>query len=835
MKKLIIQWASILLSFLAGIGFMTYVTRMGNHDMTGVMAEASLPVLYVESEGRFYNEIHGYVEEMDGSYMKDSVIGVSKDHVLSLALKKYNAKIENISYQVRSLDMSRLIEDGEHLKAEDDGNYVHLQLNLKDLLNIGEDYLFLLELETDEYENVYFYSVLNYLGENHVQECVDFALNFHAMTLEKNHTQLASYLEPNASMDGNDLGYVNIHSRTGPVTWGEMLIERISDIAIRFTGLDGDIVSLEFSYQVKNTETEEVYQILESFRTRYTSVRMYLLDYERKMERVFEVGKQLVKEDGSIALGIQSDSINYLKNEEENVFAFVQQGQLWSYDFGQNRLSRVYGFHDGEDERGFYNAHDFRLLRVEDSGSMDFLVYGYINRGLYEGRSGVLFCHYDALLNTVEEEFFIPSNRPYQIVKEEIGALAVQNQEGKAWISYQENILEIDLLDCSFEILAQGIGEEQLKVSEDGNLVAWTQTVSESEEISLLNVETGKIKRISSENNEILKVLGFMDEDFIYGVISPQDIRSDIIGDCVVPMYRIVIQNSNGKKVREFNYVSKGKYVTDVSIVENRIDLSCVQRASDGSYVTALPEPITYSSEILSEKLNLKVISDATKRNEYHFVYTGKLKDGSMKRPQIKQVLFENNRNIQIEESKETAYFAYTFTGEAKRFTELSEAILYAYEHMGKVWKDGSICYWERGNYKTRAQLAGFENLETLELQGDSIAQCLQLLLKQHQIYMNVQGHLDAGLSLAEICEKELGEKACLLSSCSLDMIIYYISKGAPVMGLTEDGKAVLIVGYDSLNIIYYEAGQTTLKKAGRKDSTAMFERAGNYFFTYLP
>lgn len=835
MKKLIIQWATILLSFFIGIVFMSYMTRMGNHDMTGVMAEAGLPVLYVEKEGQLYNEIHGYVEEMDGSYMKDSIIGVSEDHVLGLALKKYNARIEEISYQVRSLDMSRLIENGENLKAEDDGSYLHLRLNLKDLLNIGEDYLFLLQLKTDDYENIYFYSVLNYLGENHVQECVDFALNFHAMTLEKNHTQLASYLEPNTSMDGNDLGYVNIHSRTGPVTWGDMLIERISDIGIRFTGLDGDTISLEFSYQVKNTETEEIYNVVEAFRTRYTSVRMYLLAYERKMERVFEAGKQLVKEDGSIALGIQGDGVNYLKNEEENVLAFVQQGQLWSYDFGQNRLSCVYGFQDGDDKRGLYNEHDFRLLCVEDSGSMDFLVYGYMNRGLYEGRSGVLFCHYDALLNTVEEEFFLPSNRPYQVLKEEIGALAVQNQDGKAWISYQENILEIDLVDCSFEILAQGIGEEQLKVSEDGNLAAWTQTKSESEEISLLNVETGKIKKISSENGEILKVLGFMDEDFIYGVVSPQDIRSDVVEEAIVPMYRIMIENSEGEKVREFNYASKGKYVTEVSIVENRIDLSCVQLSADGSYVEALPEPITYSSEIISEKLALKVISDESKRNEYHFVYTGKLKNGSMKRPQIKQVLFENNRNIEVEQSKETAYFAYSFHGEVQRFEKLSDAIRYAYEHMGSVWMDGSLCCWERGNYKIRTQLAGFENLETLELQGDSISQCLQLLLKQHQIYMNVQSSLDAGLSIAEICKKELGDKACLLSGCSLDMIIYYISHGAPVMGLTEDGKAVLIVGYDSLNIIYYEAGQTTLKKAGRKDSTAMFERAGNYFFTYLP
>lgn len=54
-------------------------------------------------------------------------------------------------------------------------------------------------------------------------------------------------------------------------------------------------------------------------------------------------------------------------------------------------------------------------------------------------------------------------------------------------------------------------------------------------------------------------------------------------------------------------------------------------------------------------------------------------------------------------------------------------------------------------------------------------------------------------------------------------------------MGITDTGEAVLIVGYDTQNIIYCEAGQTTLKRAGMIDSTEMFERAGNLFFTCLP
>ena len=61
MKRTIIQYTTVVLAFLAGMIFMTYMTRMGNRDMTGDMAPAQLPVVYAEQDGVLYNAMHGYV------------------------------------------------------------------------------------------------------------------------------------------------------------------------------------------------------------------------------------------------------------------------------------------------------------------------------------------------------------------------------------------------------------------------------------------------------------------------------------------------------------------------------------------------------------------------------------------------------------------------------------------------------------------------------------------------------------------------------------------------------------------------------------------------------
>lgn len=833
MKKLIIKGVTVLLAFLAGMGFMHYTTYMGNRDMTAVMAEATLPVAYAEQDGQVYNEMHGYVREMDGSYMKESILGLSEDHRLGIALEKYNAQIEDISYEVRSLDMSRLIESKEHLTALDDGKYLHLELDFKDLLDMGEKYLLTLKVQTEEHEQVYYYSQITYLGTNTIRECVDFIMDFHEAALEKNHTYLGVYLEPDmAIMDGKDLGYVNIYSRTGPVSWGDMQVEKVTEPMIRFTGLDSDVVSLVMDYQLRNTETDEIYNVSEAFQVRYTRSRIYLNAYERTADKVFTVGNQMV-EDGHISLGIQSSELNYKKNEDETVVGFVQQGQLWSYDFSQNRLSRVYGFQDEEDDRGDYEAHDFRILDVEDSGSMNFLVFGYMNRGQYEGRCGILLCHYDALMNTVEEQYFLESSASYQVVKEELGSLASTNGEGKAWLSYKGMILQIGLLDCTVQVLAENISEDHLKMSSSGRLAAWTDEKATS--ISLLNMRNGIVNQITTQSGEMLRALGFMEEDFIYGTARPEDVQVDMAGQETFPMYRVIIRDHSGNAVREFNYGSKGKYVTDVSIVENRIDLSCVERTADGSYAEALPEPITYTSEPANSQLILETVSDDVKRNEYRFSYKGNIKNGSMKRPKVKLVLFENDRTLDLENPGRENWYAWSYNGTAAGYEKLSDAILKAHEGMGKVWKDGWQCVWERSNRAVRKQLGGFEEPEMLDMTGSSIAQCMQLLFRQEQVYMDVQASLDSGLAVWEIFEQELGERSCVIPGCSLDMAKYYVSEGAPVMGITDTGEAVLIVGYDSLNILYYEPGQTTLQKMGNKDSAAMFEAAGNLFYTYLP
>ena len=59
---------------------------------------------------------------------------------------------------------------------------------------------------------------------------------------------------------------------------------------------------------------------------------------------------------------------------------------------------------EDNDSRYVRDEHDIKIIRVADNGDVDFVLYGYMNRGVHEGYSGVCVYHYNSDRNVVEEK-----------------------------------------------------------------------------------------------------------------------------------------------------------------------------------------------------------------------------------------------------------------------------------------------------------------------------------------------------------------------------------------------------------------------------------------------
>ncbi|NBK90577.1 hypothetical protein D5278_00995 [bacterium 1XD21-13] len=841
MKKLILKSISILAAFLLGIVFMSYFLSVGNRDLTDSMASATLPLVYLEQNGRQLNLMHGYTQPMNGSLLREAVLPLPADRRVELVVQCPNAKVEKLFYEVRSLDTERLVEDAQIMDYSQQEEEIRAEFQLKDLLDEGEEYLLVLRLELNHGEEALYYTRLLNLPEHHLEECMVFIMELHEALFDKENTvNITSYLEPDTSADNGTLAYVNIHSRYRQMIWDEMEVQKVSPVRICLTELENSIVSLRLEYEVIHVndkrETER-YQIQESYRVRYTEQRMYLLNYERTADRIFDPDLDIFSEK-AIDLGILNTEVEYQKNEEENIIAFVQNGDLWCYDVAQNKLSYVFGFRDGEDLRCSYQEHAIKIINVEESGSMNFLVYGYMNRGRHEGETGVAVYTYDAMTNSVEERIFIESNKPYRILKSEVGRLAYVNKRQKLYLYLYGNICSIDLNTRGYEELVTGIGEESCIISRDGHLVSWQRekTLNESEAIEVLNLETGGRRVIEAKEGFYIRVLGFMGTDLIYGEARKEDIVKDVTGNYVFPMGQVTIQDERGKVIREFPYEQQNKYVVSIAIADNRISLDCVQKAEDGSYMEANPEPITNNTAETVEKIALETRNSGVKKREFYFSLTENRGEAQMQHLSPRQVLFEGSRNLKLEENgPDPRYFVYAYDGSFSGAYELvNEAVEDAFARMGVVVDSRQDYIWRRGARRTRIELPALENPQQRP-EESSMQAAVEILLSFENNYLDTTQELASGRTPYEILSEHLDGKVLDLSGCSVTMVLYYVSQGYPVLALEGGDTAELITGYDPQNVVFMNPLTGETYRRGMNDSTQLFEELGNLFVVCIP
>ena len=100
--------------------------------------------------------------------------------------------------------------------------------------------------------------------------------------------------------------------------------------------------------------------------------------------------------------------------------------------------------------------HNIKIIRVEDNGDVDFVLYGYMNRGVREGYCGVCI-YYSNDQNVVEEKVFIPSTESYEFLKEDLGTLSYVSTENALYLLFANKLYKINISDGTSEVLEEGI------------------------------------------------------------------------------------------------------------------------------------------------------------------------------------------------------------------------------------------------------------------------------------------------------------------------------------------------------------------------------------------
>lgn len=839
MKKGIIKLIVFFAIFVLSLVIVSKVMNRGHDNLTMDMAPATLPLVTMEWDGILYNELHGYTAAMDVAFQRDTVTVLDEGRETGFVIEPYGENVTGISIEVRSADGSRLIENREITDYRVKEGFIEGRIALKDLIDREEEYSLTFLLELDHSRIISYYTRIIWSQKLAVGEKLEYVKDFHERLYDREAArELTKYLETDARLEDNTSFHnVNIHSSFRQITWGDLQVKEVREPAYYLTDIASQTASFLADYMVYTSEGKNItyYMVEEHYRIRYTPDRIYLLDYQRNMTQIPDQSRMYGND--KLLLGITDPDVPMMESEGGNVVVFQVSRCLFSYNVATNRLTRIFSFYDKDniDARTMYDRHGIKMLDVDEEGNVQFAVYGYMNRGRHEGEVGIQIYTYDSALNTIEELIYIPCDKTYAVLAAEMDELLYLNREGQLYFETDSSVYRVDQEKKTLLRLLDITPDSSLQVSDNHKIAVWVERLEggHGTVLNIRNLSDDNQYTVTVGRSEIIRPLGFMDEDIIYGVAYTENIVRENSGRIFFPMYKICICNANGNLLKE--YAQPGIYVTECAVSENQITLERVERLESGGYRQIEQDHIMNSMEAAAGK-NVVVTADIDRYERYVQIKAYKTIDSkSIKLLNPKEVVYEGGRVLVLPDVGDKAqYYVYGAYGVEAICLSPAEAVNLAYSVSGFVVDGSGECIWRRGNRVTRNQILAIKEPEKTE-PGGSKAACLDMIFKFEGLSRNSQYLLGQGKSVFEILEENLeGYRILDLTGCSLDAMLYFVNRDIPVLAQLGDGEAVLLTGFNESQIMVFEPSTGRLYKRGMNDTKEWLEENGNCFIAYV-
>lgn len=810
----------LLLIILGGVIFFSIynMVRKEKPVLTTVESEKpTLPEVCMLVGGMKANAMEGYLQQMDEVSMRDGITPITTDRELQLQIQPYDRTIRDVSYEVTDLTDGTLVENGTVADLEQDDTEITGKFVLQTPILMNQEYGLRITLTGGNGEEIYYYTRILQTGTEDFSPYLSFSEEFYQTALDKNRIEeLTDYMESSADAANQTFHEMDISASLDQVSWGDLAPELVLEAVPEICEITQNTVSVKLEYVIRadgDSGEPEEYTVKDFFRMRNSEEKMYLLDFYRETNQIFTAGASAAYETG-LNLGIGSPEPQIAESSSGNIAAFVVNGDLWTYNSKSGLAARVFSFRDAEGENDLRTEaqnYAIQIKNITDKGNVQFLVYGYFSSGQHEGQAGVALYQYDAAQNVQEEKLFIPLQKGFDWMRQNLGKTAYCTDD-QLYLFLGTELIRADLQDGSYAVVQDALSPENYLASDSQKMAAWTDSGEETAaSATLMDLETGEQIELKAPEGEKIRLFGFMNEDVVYGLVREEDILTDEAGNVVSGMYRLCISSADGQIAKD--YQRDGLYITDVTNEENQLSLTLGSRTENG-YTDAgsdhimnnvsAQKKVTVSSIVTDKKETQVTISFAETEQaaELTAAYAEYL-PSTEEQPELQLELPE-------ELSQENMYYFVYGRGELLSVeTQANRAIQKADEAAGTVLDSHQKYIWQRAGWADEYKI----NLDAVP-----------------------QAVLTAGTMDASALQEALGDGYSVvnLSGCEKEDVYYLINQGYAVFGKTGEGESVLIVGYDLYNIwVYDPTAEDQMKAIGTNDSTEMFADAGNVFLGY--
>ena len=849
------------------------------------MENATLPLVYVDYEGRYINCLHGYTTVVDTTMFRDCITPVTDDKKVTFAVDDKNGYAKSYSYELRSISGDSLIENGDLSSETEENGYRIFGIDIRMDIKPDTEYMMVFKLDGTDGQTVRYYTRIVVNDNYHASELLDFVEQFNSSTFDYEANEEGSFIYPYMQAykgqddDSLSMGHLNLTSSYKELIWSGMNPVRITSIIPQIKEIDVNYAVIELDYvtMTENTDGEaDYYSIREYYRVSYkepqaekdteassgaddaaseeditktdSSDTISVMNFDRYIDEYFN-RTGIDNKNNVYEIGVVLDKkLDYRYSSDNKKIGFVRNGQLWLYDYSENQISMVFGFwmDDVENVRNTYNNYNINMISMDDDGNMIFAVYGYMNRGVHEGKLGISLCSYDASVQEVTELVFAECNEPYAAMKDEVSRLTYYDGTNFYFmLGNKVNCINVEEKQLSYYV--DHVSLDHVYVSDDMQVMAYDSSdqASDNATLTLVNFATGKTYTLDAGAGKCLVCYGFKNRDMIYGICNVADSTISIdkesfakknLGEKVygrIPSYKLFIVDENGNQIKE--YQKDDNYIVDISVEDDLIYMTKGSKGTDSFRLTE-DDFITYkeSDDIKRIDTTTKVTSGIEKLyftvpSNIYLTYIPYLNI-------TKTTVGDRSSDMLITVEDEYAgYMVYDNLGLTGIYDKAGDAINRATQIAGiVVSKDGEIVYRqsEMQEYNTIASSIYHQSSGSVD---DSLWDCVYMTLLYEGVTDLTYENMKTSSTDPVQALTELGKyPGADISGISLDLVFGYISKGVPVISRINDGRYVLIVSYNSEAVRYYDPVQDTEVRVSRKEYESAMSQGNNELYSYV-
>lgn len=623
-------------------------------------SEELIPQLNVYCGNENIGEIYGYTMEVQQQFTRDVIIPIPQNRQVPMEILVNDNKISSIAYEIKSNEDNRLIDSGEISNRTEKDGKISFVYEASAILDTGTEYSFQLTIQSDKYDKIYYYARIMPSNQDFVQEQIKFAKDFSNRTFDtEKATKLALYLEPDASLANDNLGQITIKNSYSMLIWSTLKPEKITETKITAKDFcikdSGEAGTYTMNYQIKATngqKVEEKYNVSETITVWSCAGKQYVLAYNREVNQIWEANENNVG-NAFIDLGIQSKTdISHVESENQQFVAYAINGDVYVMDVLQKQMSVVYKL-SAQNTDTLYKTRA-KVIKVDDSGNVDYMIYGYSPSDKHIGKNGISIMEYNNEKNESVESAFIPCTVSAAVLENQLSNLCHVG-DGTLYIMMDNTIYFANLKTKEWGTLMADMEEGSYAVSDDGTVIAYNTSGrrNDSDSITIVDLTNGNKNTIEAGAENKITVCGYTGSNLVYGLGSTTNVEKYNF----FPINQLQIVDKSLKEIK--SYSKANVIITDVEITDTIIN---IKRQKSGKAIA--DDQLLDNTEDKVVVASSSYYLDNVKQKELALSFTNNLDANlELKIREPGKVTFDNRVEVQaeFEEASDTRYYVYGY------------------------------------------------------------------------------------------------------------------------------------------------------------------------------